>query len=53
MILEVFRSNHLQAYEKEYWTFGGYERIIKEDHQNCLFDKREISHDKPSACEKR
>ena len=30
-----------------------YERIIKQNHQNCLFDKREISHDKPSACEKR
>ena len=24
--------------------------IIREDHKNCLFDKREISSDKPSAC---
>ena len=27
--------------------------MIREDHQNCLFDKSEISYDKPSACEKR
>ena len=25
-------------------------RTIREDHKNCLFDKREISSDKPSAC---
>ena len=25
--------------------------IIREDQKNCLFDKREISSDKPSACE--
>ena len=24
-----------------------------EDHQNCLFGKREIFYDKPRACEKR
>ena len=24
--------------------------VIREDHKNCLFDKREISSDKPSAC---
>ena len=24
-------------------------RTIREDHKNCLFDKREISSDKPSA----
>ena len=23
IILEVFKSNHLQAYEKEYWRVGG------------------------------
>ena len=23
IILEVFKSNHLQAYEKEYWRLGG------------------------------
>ena len=23
---------------------------IREDHKNCLFDKKEISSDKPSAC---
>ena len=23
IILEVFKSNHLQAYEKEYWKLGG------------------------------
>ena len=28
-------------------------RIIREDHQNCLFGSREMSYDKPSACEKR
>ena len=26
IILEVFRSKHLQAYEKEYWRSSGYER---------------------------
>ena len=40
----------MQAYEKGYWRLSGYERIIREDHQNCLFDKREIYYDKPSAC---
>ena len=40
----------MQAYEKGYWRLSGYERIIREDHQNCLFDKREICYDKPSAC---
>ena len=30
-----------------------YERIIREDHQNYQFDKREISYDKPSSWEKR
>ena len=49
----IFQSNHLQAYEKEYWRLSAYERIIREDYQNCLFDKREISYDKSSACEKR
>ena len=24
--------------------------IIREDHKNCLYDKRKISSDKPSAC---
>ena len=51
--LEVFKSNHLQTYEKDYWRLSGYKRIIREDHQNCLFGKREISYDKLSACEKR
>ena len=32
---------------------SGYERIIREDHQNCLLDKREISYNKPKTCEKR
>ena len=53
IILEVFTSNHLQAYEKEYWRRSGCERIIRGDHQNYLFDKREMSYDKPSACQKR
>ena len=44
---------YLQAYEKEYWRLSGCERIIREDHQNCQLDKREISYDKPRACEKR
>ena len=39
IILEVFKSKHLQAYEKEYWRLSGYERITREDHQNYLFDK--------------
>ena len=46
IILKVFKSNHLQAYKKEYWRLRGYERINSEDHQNCLFDKREIFYDK-------
>ena len=37
--LEVFKSNHLQAYEKEYCRLSGYEVIIRQDHQNCLFNK--------------
>ena len=28
---------------EEYLRLNGYERIIMEDHQNCLFGKREIS----------
>ena len=28
-------------------------KIIREDHHNYLFDKREISYDKRSACKKR
>ena len=51
--MEVFKSNRLQAYGKEYWRLSGYKKIIREDHKNCLFSKREISYDKPSACEKR
>ena len=51
--MEVLKSNHLQAHGKEYWRLSGYKRIIREDHKNCLFDKREISYDKSSACEKR
>ena len=43
----------MQAYEKGYWRLSGYERITREDHQNCLFDKRKICYDKPSACKKR
>ena len=49
----IHHSNHLQAYGKEYWRLNGYKKIIMEDHKNCLFDKREISYDKASACEKR
>ena len=43
----------MQVYEKEYWRLSGYERIIREVHQNCLFPKTETSFDKPSACKKR
>ena len=53
IILEVFRSKHLQAYEKEYWRLRGDKRLMREDHQNYFFDKRELSYDKPSACRKR
>ena len=49
IIMEVFKSNHLQPYEREYWRLRGYEKIIREDHQNCLFDKKEMSYDKPST----
>ena len=38
----IFKSNNLQPYEKEYWKLSGYERIIREYHQNCLFYKKEI-----------
>ena len=38
-MLEVFKSNHLKAYGKEYWRLGGYKRIIREDHKYCPFDK--------------
>ena len=44
-MLNVLKSNNLEAYEKEYSRLSGYERIIREDHQNC--------HDKPSTCKKR
>ena len=36
IILDAFKSNHQQAYEKEHWRLRGYERIIRENHQNCL-----------------
>ena len=49
IILEVFKSNHLQAYEKEYWKVSGHERIIKEGRQNCVTK----SYHKPSAFKKR
>ena len=51
IILEVFRSIYLQEYEKEYWRLTGYKRAIREDHQNCLFNKIKIYYDKRSACE--
>ena len=35
-ILEVFKTNHLQAYENKYWGLSCYESKIKEDRQNCL-----------------
>ena len=52
VILEVFKSNHLQAYEKEYWRLSSYKRIIRKDHQNFLFQKTEISYHKSSLCKK-
>ena len=52
IILEVFKINHLKAYEQEYWRLCGYQRIISEDHQNCLLDKREKCYDKSSICKK-
>ena len=48
IILEVFKINHLQAYEKEHWRLRGYEKIVKEEHQNCLLHKREIFYGKTS-----
>ena len=53
IILEVFKSKHLQAYEKESWRLSGYKRKIREDHHNYLFDKRELPYGKPSACKNR
>ena len=56
IIVEVFKRKHLKAYGKEYWSLSalsGYDRIIREDQQDYLFVKREISCDKPSACKKR
>ena len=42
-----------QIYEEKCWRLSGYKRIIRRDHQNCLFNKREISYNKPSAHKKR
>ena len=39
--------------KKKHWRLSGYEKIIREDNQNCLFNKREISYKKPSARNKR
>ena len=44
--MEVFKRNHLQRYEKEHWRLSGYKIIIKEDHETCLFGKRETFYDK-------
>ena len=44
IIVEVFKRKHLKAYGKEYWSLSalsGYDRIIREDHQDYLFVKRE------------
>ena len=44
IIVEVFKRKHLKAYGKEYWSLSalsGYDRIIREDHQDYLFAKRE------------
>ena len=40
IILEVFKTNHLKVYEKEYWILSCYERIIREDHQNLSFPQK-------------
>ena len=50
IILKVFKSNHLQTNEKEYWRLSV--RFTK-SHQNYLLDKREKSCNKPSTCKKR
>ena len=43
IILEVFKINHRKAYEKtKHWRLRGYEKIIREEHLNCLFHKRNI-----------
>ena len=42
IILEVFKINHQKAYEKKHWRLRGYEKIIREEHQNCLFHKINI-----------
>ena len=47
IILEAFKSNHLQAYEKEYWRLSGYKKVIREDRHRRK-EKKEIFHDKPS-----
>ena len=53
IILKLFKSNHLEAYKIEYGRLSGYENVIREDHQNCLFDKRETFYNKLSTRKKR
>ena len=48
IILEIIKSNYMQAYEKEYLGLSSYKRIIKKD-QQYLLGKRKTSYDKPSA----
>ena len=39
----VFKNNHLQAYEKEYWRLYGYERIKgKTTKTNCLTKEKHL-----------
>ena len=49
----IQRQPYPRIWKRILERLSGYERIIKEDHQHCLFDKREASYDKPSSCKKR
>ena len=53
IILTLFKSNHLEAYKIEYGRLSGYENVIREDHQNCLFDKKGTFYNKLSTRKKR
>ena len=56
IILEVFKSKHLRAYEKQYWRLSAYERIIREDHLfpwqivNVLWQTKRLQEEMRKVC---
>ena len=50
---EISNMRSYWQYSKAIFETCHYERIIREDHQNCLFNQGEISYNKPSDCKKR